>query len=197
MEPDSQLVLLERARRGDREALGQLLDELRPYVRVLVRTARNREAWVAADDSDLIQDALLQASTCAKSFQGNTLGEWLAWLRTVTLRSTYRTMTAVTGTGGVLSDFDLATVCDRRGDEPSAGVLRHENSARMALALSHLPEDMQQVLLGRLVDDLDHADLADRLGRSVGAVRMLYLRALRRLREVWTTEFSSQTGTPT
>jgi DNA-directed RNA polymerase specialized sigma24 family protein len=42
---------------------------------------------------------------------------------------------------------------------------------------------MQQVILGRFVEDQPHAVLAERLGRSEAAVRMLYLRALRRLRE--------------
>ena len=44
---------------------------------------------------------------------------------------------------------------------------------------------MQQVLLGRHLDGLSHAELARVLGRSESAVRMLYLRALRRLRELY------------
>jgi RNA polymerase sigma-70 factor (ECF subfamily) len=55
----------------------------------------------------------------------------------------------------------------------------------MADALSRLPEDMQQVLLGRHVDGRSHAEIAAALGRTEGAVRMLYLRALRRLRELY------------
>lgn len=42
---------------------------------------------------------------------------------------------------------------------------------------------MQQVLLGRHVDQASYADLAERLGCSEGAVRVLYTRAVRRLRE--------------
>jgi RNA polymerase sigma-70 factor (ECF subfamily) len=53
----------------------------------------------------------------------------------------------------------------------------------MAEALSRLPEDMQQVLLGRHLDGASYGVLAERLGRSEGAVRVLYTRALRRLRE--------------
>jgi DNA-directed RNA polymerase specialized sigma24 family protein len=39
------------------------------------------------------------------------------------------------------------------------------------------------VLLGRHMDGLAYGQLAERFGRSEGAVRVLYTRALRRLRE--------------
>jgi DNA-directed RNA polymerase specialized sigma24 family protein len=42
---------------------------------------------------------------------------------------------------------------------------------------------MQQVLLLRLMDDLPYALVAERLGRTEGAVRILFTRAVRRLRE--------------
>jgi RNA polymerase sigma-70 factor (ECF subfamily) len=53
----------------------------------------------------------------------------------------------------------------------------------MAEALARLPDDMQQVLLGRHMDGLSYAELAGRLGRTEAAVRVLYTRALRRLRD--------------
>jgi len=71
-------------------------------------------------------------------------------------------------------------------DQPSPGgqaVLREE-TVRLAEGLSKLPRDMQQVLLGRHVDGCSHADLAERMGRTEGAIRVLYTRALRRLKDV-------------
>jgi RNA polymerase sigma-70 factor (ECF subfamily) len=69
------------------------------------------------------------------------------------------------------------------GSSPSAHAIRQEQAAQMAEALARLPEEMQQVLLLRHVDDLTHPEIAEQLGRSPAAIRMLYLRALRRLRE--------------
>ena len=68
---------------------------------------------------------------------------------------------------------------------PPEQAIRHEEALSMAEAVGQLPDDMQQVLLGRHVDGLSHADIARSLGRTEGAVRMLYLRALRRLRELY------------
>jgi RNA polymerase sigma-70 factor (ECF subfamily) len=79
---------------------------------------------------------------------------------------------------------DLAELPDS-GSSPSAVASRHEEAARMAEALAQLPEEMQQVLLARHVDDLPHVAIANQLGRTEGATRMLYLRALRRLRELY------------
>jgi RNA polymerase sigma-70 factor (ECF subfamily) len=74
---------------------------------------------------------------------------------------------------------------DLTADEvtPAEQAIRSEQAARMAAALARLPEDMQQVLLGRHMDDLPYTILAEHLGRSEAAVRVLYTRALRRLRE--------------
>ena len=52
----------------------------------------------------------------------------------------------------------------------------------LAEALSRLPEDYREVIVLRNLEELSHEDVAARMGRAVGAVRMLWLRALSRLR---------------
>jgi RNA polymerase sigma-70 factor, ECF subfamily len=197
MNSDSKSLLLAQARQGDAKALGQLLEELRPYIRVVVRSVRGGRMRNdnLLDDSDLIQEALMHASRSAQNFRGNTFGEWLAWLRTITVRTTIHSLKAADRSALVASSLKYLVPSAAKAEEsPEATAIRHENAARMALALSRLSNDMQQVLLGRLVDNLDHAELAVLLERTPGAVRMLYLRAIRRLREVWQTEFSSFDG---
>jgi DNA-directed RNA polymerase specialized sigma24 family protein len=63
--------------------------------------------------------------------------------------------------------------------------IRQEQAALLADSIARLPEEMQEVLLGRLLDGLSHAVLAERLGRTEGATRALYVRALDRLRELY------------
>ena len=177
---------LDSARRGDMDALGALLECYRPYIRVLVRAFRDDRLQARLDGSDLIQDALLEAHRSFRQFRGATVTELTAWLRQVALR------TAGHGVRDQLADKrdagrerqigPDADVAADDGDTPSAVAIRHEQAARMAVALARLPEDMQQVLLGRHGDDLSYAILAERLGRSEAAVRVLYTRALRRLR---------------
>jgi RNA polymerase sigma factor (sigma-70 family) len=78
----------------------------------------------------------------------------------------------------VVEDLDqLAQPCD------SDAADRHEQSARVAARLEGLPDDMRELLMGRFFDELSYAELTIRMGRSEGALRVLYTRALRRLRD--------------
>ena len=49
-------------------------------------------------------------------------------------------------------------------------------------ALATLPSDYQEVIVLRNLEGLSHEQVAERMGRSLGAVRMLWLRALAALR---------------
>jgi RNA polymerase sigma-70 factor, ECF subfamily len=66
---------------------------------------------------------------------------------------------------------------------PSAHAAAREQSLQLAEMLSRLPDDYRQVLVLRNLEDLPHEEVARRMNRSVGAVRMLWVRALQRLRK--------------
>ena len=185
-------TLFLRFKQGDRQALGALLDHLRPYVRVIVRDLRDGLAAVKADDSDLIQDAMMQATQAAAKFEGNSVGELVRWLRTIVVRTTYRTLHSSDNVRWTDEDEECqATLLVDPRPAPPETAARLEQSASMAVAVSRLPDEMQQVLRCRLTEGLDYAAIAEQMGRGSGAVRMLYLRALRKLRDIWSEEFES------
>jgi RNA polymerase sigma-70 factor (ECF subfamily) len=190
MTAGTQQALLERALDGDTQALGELLHGLRPYVRFLVRAVRRGRLGSRLDDSDLIQDALVEVHRHFPRFQGRTVAELLNWLRPIVVRAAGHTLRGHLGTarrdaGREQHGADLDALVPDDGSSPSGQAMRHEQTLLLAEALGRLPEDMQQVLLGRHADGLSHAELATRLGRSEAAVRVLYTRALRRLRGEW------------
>lgn len=74
-------VLLARARDGDQEALGALLEEYREYLRVLARARVGRDLQVRLDPSDLVQETLLEAHRDYHQFLGTTEAELTVWLR--------------------------------------------------------------------------------------------------------------------
>jgi RNA polymerase sigma-70 factor (ECF subfamily) len=53
----------------------------------------------------------------------------------------------------------------------------------LAAALARLPDDYREVVILRNLEGLSHEEVARRMDRSAGAVRMLWVRALTRLRE--------------
>ena len=60
---------------------------------------------------------------------------------------------------------------------PSAEVASSEERARLQLALSRLEPDHARVIELTIFDELPHREVAERIGRSEGACRMLLLRA--------------------
>jgi RNA polymerase sigma-70 factor, ECF subfamily len=61
--------------------------------------------------------------------------------------------------------------------------VQHETAVRLADALARLSEEYQTVLLLRVFEELTAEEVAERMDRSAGAVRMLQMRALTALRQ--------------
>ena len=69
-----------------------------------------------------------------------------------------------------------------REESPSTDAKRHERAVALANELAELPDDYRQVLVLRHLDGLSFADVAEQMDRTAGAVRMLWFRAIERLR---------------
>ena len=180
MDTSDSAVLLRRAKSGDREALNALVERLRPYVRVIVRAAGGGRFPAARDESDLMQDVLFQVSRSLPTFRGGNVGELVAWIRTITIRVTRRQLgSGAAQNAKAVGELEIADVPASLDPTPSAVAMHRELAARMADALNRLPQDMQSLLVERIVSGLSHAEIAERRQCSAGAVRMQFLRALR------------------
>jgi RNA polymerase sigma-70 factor (ECF subfamily) len=61
--------------------------------------------------------------------------------------------------------------------------VRHEQELLLADVLARLPDDYREVIILRNLEGLSHEEIAGRMHRNVGAVRMLWVRALAPLRQ--------------
>ena len=77
----------------------------------------------------------------------------------------------------------LGSLLAASGTSPSQQAARHEQEVLLAAALARLPDDYREVVILRNLEGLSHEEVARRMDRSAGAVRMLWVRALTRLRE--------------
>jgi RNA polymerase sigma-70 factor (ECF subfamily) len=178
--------LLERCRAGDGAALNALLEKIRPYVRLLVRPRLGPDLCRKLDASDLVQESLLRIYRGFGQFDGAGVPQLLAWVGQIV--------------GNVVVTSERHHGADKRdlrrevhgeellarwlagGSGPDERAQRDEQAARLAAALERLPEVYREVIQARFFDGVPFADLAARLGRSAGAVRVLCLRAVERLR---------------
>jgi RNA polymerase sigma-70 factor, ECF subfamily len=187
--------LLERARSGDKEAFGQLLTQYHNYMRLMARALAGTTLKLRVDSSDLVQEAFLEAHRDFVQFSGSTEAELLAWLRRILARNLadsaryqtaglrdhrrQRSLEALLDQSSLAVQEALAAT----GTTASAVAARRERAVLLADALESLPEDYRDVVILRNLEGLKFSDVATRMGRSSGAVRMLWARAIERLSE--------------
>jgi RNA polymerase sigma-70 factor, ECF subfamily len=185
--------LLERARCGDTEAFGQLLAQYENYLRLMARALTGATLKSRLGSSDLVQDAFLEAHRDFPGFAGRSEGELLAWLRRILARNLADN---ARHQKAALRDHRRQQSLDSLIDQSSTSVhealaaaastasavaSRRERAVVLADALEALPPHYREVVILRNLDGLEFSDVAARMGRSSGAVRMLWARAIERL----------------
>jgi RNA polymerase sigma-70 factor (ECF subfamily) len=190
------LLLLDALRRGDTAGQGELLQRYRPWLHLLARLQLERRFQGKFDASDLVQQTLLEAVRALPQFRGGTEAEFTAWLRQILAHVLAHAIRRYHGTqqrdlGREVSlEQELAQSSQRLGDmlaapgsSPSQQAARHEQEVLLAEVLARLPADYRDVIILRNLEGLSHEEVAQRMQRTTGAVRMLWVRALARLRQ--------------
>ena len=70
-----------------------------------------------------------------------------------------------------------------QGDLPERAVEQNQEKDLLLKAIRRLPQDRQQLILLKFLEDLSNAEIAIIMGRTEGAVKSLYHRSLLSLRE--------------
>ena len=193
---DSSIIeMLGRARAGDKQELGRLFESCRSYLNVMARA--QMESWMQAkvDASDIVQETMLEAHRDFARFQGQSVGEWLAWLRGILTNNAADVVRKYRGTEKrqtrrevslqpQTDDSSLGALDPADSIEtPSVQLMRQERELRVADAIVNLSPDHQQVIILRNLQRLPFDEVAKSMGRSRPAVQMLWMRAIRKLQE--------------
>lgn len=203
MTSPSLLLLFDALKLGDATAQGQILLRYQPWLKLLTRLQIDTRFQGKFAESDIVQQTLLEACRDLPKFQGHTEAELLAWLRQILAHVMAHEIRRYRGTQQrdvdreVSLEHALAQSSQRLGEmlamsgsSPSDKAEQHEQELILADVLSKLPDDHREVIILRNLEGLSHEEVAARMGRTVGAVRMLWVRALTRLR----TAFVSKDG---
>jgi RNA polymerase sigma-70 factor, ECF subfamily len=194
-EPDSIAKLLDEARGGDAQALDCLLQSYREYIRSLIGQQPDPRIQARVDGSDIVQETMLRVAMNIRQFEGTCEQEWKAWLARIAdnekihqirhhlaaaRRAATRELPSPAKTDGLSR---LEEWLARTQTSPSQSAQRNERAYVLAEILSGITADYRLVLVLRHLDGLAFSAVAERMGRSEGAVRVLWTRALRKLRE--------------
>lgn len=167
-----------------------------PWLQVIARCEVDSRFGGKFSASDAVQQTLLEAWRSWERFRGEGEPQRRVWLRQILAHQLAHLARQFAGTQKrnlarersidaslAKSALRLDQVLAADQSSPSGQAVRNEQSLRLASVLERLPDDYRQVILLRNVEDLAHEEVARRMNRSVGAVRMLWLRALTALRE--------------
>lgn len=184
-----------RARAGDADARGRLLEMYRNYLTFLARVQLGRRLQGKVEPSDLVQEAFLEAHRDFRHFQGQTEAELLSWLRRVLATSLADQIRRYRGTQRRDPRLErrLAAELEHSShalehslvdsdSSPSDRASRREEALRLAGAMEHLPAHYREVLLLRHFQGMQFPEIALRLGKTVDGVKKTWLRGLAQLR---------------
>ncbi|MEQ8212240.1 MAG: sigma-70 family RNA polymerase sigma factor [Lacipirellulaceae bacterium] len=192
-------TLLARAKEGSGESLGRLLQLYRNYLRILVVAQLEAKLRSRVSPSDVVQETFFEAHRDFAKFRGETTPEFLGWLRRILVNNLHtviekhvlagkrdvRREISVDRLGAALekSTMRLEAILPDPGATPSVHMQRREMRSELADQLAALPEDYREVIVMRHLEGLPFEKIGQRMDRSAGAVRMLWLRAIKQLRE--------------
>lgn len=165
--------LVRRAMAGNAEAFGDLyiacLDRVYRYVFYRVGDARLAE--------DLTEITFLRAWEARRRYKPGKVPV-LGWLYRIAHNA------VIDHFRSAHPDAELSPALPASGGDIEAGIAEREEMHDVAMALRGLDEVCQEVLSLRFIAGLSHAEVAQLLGRSEEAVRVIQFRAVRRLREL-------------
>ena len=184
MGPDDTSHLIHGALGGDEAARSALLERLRPRLVLWAATRLSAKLRASYEPEDVAQEVLIAVHKGWGGFHGGDghavpeIPAFLSWV--------FR-----------IAENRIRDLADREGAEkrrlpeprsftqtsPSSVAARDEQIQRLKQALAELPPDYQDVIRLRRFQGLECSDVAAILERSENAVRILYWRALRTLRD--------------
>jgi RNA polymerase sigma-70 factor, ECF subfamily len=182
--PDELQELVAKATGGDAPSLDALLVRYLPRLRAFVRVRVNPMVRQRESCSDLVQSVCREVLEGADGFRYLGEAPFRAWLfRTALNKILERTRSMTQQKRDVRREASPGSEADYGrlvARDPSASQMAEASELRdrMERAFDLLDEDHREVIALSRIVGLSHAEIAEQVGRSEGAVRMLLSRAL-------------------
>ncbi|MCM2375087.1 sigma-70 family RNA polymerase sigma factor [Rhodopirellula sp. ICT_H3.1] len=191
--------LLRLAQSGDAASLDTLLASYIGYLKVLSHSQLDPRIRVRLSASDLVQESLLEAHRDFTKFVGTTPAEFTGWLRKILVHNAARAVEThllaekrdfrrerpfeLLHKAADESHDRLSSMTAAHGRGPASEAEHQDDLTLLSDAIEQLPEEYREVIVLRHVEGLKFTDIAARMDRTAGAARMLWMRAIEKLRE--------------
>jgi RNA polymerase sigma-70 factor (ECF subfamily) len=176
----------------DLAALSDVLEQHRPALMAFIERRLGAALRGKVEPQDIAQEVVVKALRLAPT----NVEDWFRWLCHLAehcIVDEHRRFTAGKRatdrerSGNALSEEDgqeLVALLSASMTTPSQAVVRNERQRQLDEALATLPDDQRELLRLRYGEGLATRDIAIRLNKTDGAVRVLLTRIVQRLRDL-------------
>jgi RNA polymerase sigma-70 factor (ECF subfamily) len=190
--------LLAQAAAGDATAIDQLFGRYRKRLKQMVRLRLNRRLQGRIDDSDVLQEAYLEAAKRLPEYLAERPLPFFLWLRHLTgeklidahrrhlgakMRDAAQEVSLHRGPMPAASSASLAAQLLGRLTSPSQAAIKAETRLRVQEVLNRMDPLDREILALRHFEQLTNAEVAETLGLNESTASSRYLRALKRLKD--------------
>ena len=182
MDRTESTALLRRAKGGCNEALNTLLEHCAGKLLALIRLRMGRGLRAHLESQDILQASLLKAFQHIDQFEREDTGALMAWLARIAeneirdqadyhgrqRRDAARVVPVEGGLDGLAPQVRSLV----------SGVIMNEAMERLERALEELDDRYREIIVLRKFEELSFREIAERLGKSPDACRMLLARAM-------------------
>ena len=184
-------ALLAEARAGSQEALGRLLEELRPLLLQVAYDRLDPDLRAKGSGSDLVQQSYLEALRDFAGFRGGSPEELAGWLRHILQYNLLDFARHYRDTDKRALNREQVAGENRCGPDdrpaapdpsPSEVVSFNEQVERVRRAVDRLSAEQRLAIRLRHEEGQPFAAIGRALGRSEEAARKVWARAIRELR---------------
>lgn len=174
--------LLAAAKEGDREALDAILVMTEERLRRVVDRRLGHKLRASTRRSDVLQNSYLAVIDSLPRFEGDSPDDFVSWVARM-IENDIRRQNRWFGAGKRRAPSRtsqrnlLAGILTEPVRTPSAEYSRNEERQAVREAMCRLEADHARVIELSIFEELPHKVIAEQMGRTEGACRMLLLRA--------------------
>lgn len=195
--PDPAAELIERIRKQDENALAAYLDMFRRQLLAFIDRQMSGTLRKKVEPEDVFQE---MAAEAVRSLPQMDLTErepfsWLCQVAERRIIDAHRRFfeakkrdagkeVALGSPGGDSDHPGLVNLLVVSMTTPSAAFSRNAREARLQDAIAKLPEDQREAIRLRYIENLPSKEIAERLGKTDAAVRVMLTRSLKKLQDL-------------
>lgn len=190
---DSVRLIVARINEGNEDAWNQLNNQINNYLTLMADKNMPPAIRGRVNPSDIAQQTILEVVKGINGFRGRSTPEFFGWLNQIMRNQSARMARDLTrqkrDVRRQVSINSKDSTNEPRIDlpdqnaSPRTKAIEREQLDLMDQALTLLPEEYEQVVRWRNLEELSYEQIAEKMNRSVGAVSKLWYRAMVRLKE--------------